>query len=66
MVMDFCIHTIVTDQVRYMLISVQEASSSNDKLKDLENKVEILQELLDRPGNAGAKYGYEQCAKLLQ
>lgn len=35
-------------------------------VKDLEQKVEVLQELLDRPGNAGAKYGYDTCAKLLQ
>jgi hypothetical protein len=52
--------------VKYMLICLEEVSTWNDKVKELENKVEILQELLDRPGNAGAKYGYDQCAKLLQ
>jgi hypothetical protein len=53
-------------KVEYMLISLEEAGTWNDKVKNLENNVEILQELLDKPGNAGAKYGYDQCAKLLQ
>ena len=35
-------------------------------LPELEHKVKVMQELLDRPDNAGAKFGYEQCAKLLQ
>jgi len=49
-----------------MFIDPEVVSDLRHQIDNLQHQVEVLQELLDRPGNAGMKYGWEQCAQLLQ
>ena|SRR6478609_2620443 len=55
-----------TKKTAMKLFKLDDPDVLKKKIEELEHKIEVLQELLDRPDNAGAKFGYEQCAKLLQ
>src|SRR6478609_5112180 len=55
-----------TKKTAMKLFKLDDPEVLKKKIEELEHKIEVLQELLDRPDNAGAKFGYEQCAKLLQ
>lgn len=52
--------------IEVMFFDENEAVSTKQEVALLKQKIEILQELLDRPGNAGMKFGWYQCEQLLK
>src|SRR6478609_6694563 len=47
-----------TKKTAMKLFKLDDPDVLKKKIEELEHKIEVLQELLDRPDNAGAKFGY--------